>query len=530
MLPITLEWWAKYVFQVSSNDELLDALWQPYQVAAVRNLRQPAAQALETELTTLSQSRADEQQSHDAQQHAYNRLRAYLMLATPTRADASFLKTQLQDLWPAPSDMRAGEWLDTSQQLMTFWTGHLKAHPSWRITASMPLVTQMRSTLVNQIGLAGSDDVLYERVLDSARGKYADVSLATLLAGADAHGLFSTTQTVPGIFTRAAWDGVIEKSIDDAAKQQHVEGDWVLTDDRPAVQTSVVAGTVDAARTALDKKRDIDDLRKRLRTRYFTDYASAWASMLNSLRWTQPTSFSGVIDQLTRMTDAPTSPLIAIMKSVKYQGEAGRPSQALTDTLVRKAQGLLGANESEQTQAPDANPLDKSFGPLLALLGDANASTRSSKKNDANSPDIAAYSGVSLSRVLTADTTVRLKLQQIQSSPDAQSMARALAQAVFQGKLSDLSQARNDAALTAASLGAQWIGFGQTMFVQPLDAAWQAVLQPAAASLNETWRASVAAPFQSLFANPPLTAPPNAPTPTLLQFIPDCCPPAIITP
>jgi type VI secretion system protein ImpL len=193
--------------------------------------------------------------------------------------------------------------------------------------------------------------------------------------------------------------------------------------------------------------------------------------MLNSLRWTQPTSFSGVIDQLTRMTDAQTSPLIATMRSVKYQGEARRPSQALTDTLVRKAQGLLGASESEQTQAPDADPLDKSFVPLLALLVDANASTRSSKKDDANSSDVAAYSGVSLSRVLTADTTVRLKLQQIQSSPDAQSMARALAQAVFQGKLSDLSLARNDAALTAVSLGAQWIGFGQTMFVQPLDAA-----------------------------------------------------------
>ncbi|MDR5736269.1 ImcF-related family protein [Caballeronia sp. LZ025] len=312
---------------LSHNDELLDALWQPYQTVAAQNLRQPVVQALESQLTTLSQTRSDEQQSHDVQQRAYNRLKAYLMLANPTRADASFLKTQLMDLWPAPSDMRAGEWLDTSQQLMAFWTDHLKAHLAWRITASMPLVTQMRSMLVNQIGLAGSDDVLYERVLGSARGKYADVSLATLLAGADAHGLFTTTQTVPGIFTRAAWDGVIEKSIDDAAKQQHLEGDWVLTDDRPAGQPSVVAGAagaVDAARTALDKKRDIDDLRKRLRTRYFTDYVSAWASMLNSLRWTQPTSFSGVIDQLTRMTDAQTSALIAIMKSVKYQGEAGR--------------------------------------------------------------------------------------------------------------------------------------------------------------------------------------------------------------
>jgi len=476
---------------LSRNDELLDALWQPYKTVAARNLQQPVAQALERQLAGLSQIRADEQQDHDAQQLAYNRLKAYLMLATPSRADASFLKAQLPDVWPAPANMRAGEWLDTSQRLAGFWADHLKSHPSWRIDASMPLVAQMRSTLVNQIGLASADDVLYGRVLEAARGKYADVSLVTLLAGADARGLFTTTQTVPGIFTRAAWEGVIERAIDDAAKEQHVEGDWVLTDPATAA--------IEGVRSVVDAKREADDLRKRLRTRYFTEYASAWAGMLNSFRWVPATSFSAVIDQLTRLTDAQTSPLIAVMKSVQYQGEAGRPSQALGDTLVRKAQGLLGGGDSDPAQAPEANPLDRSFGPLLALTGDANPSAASGKKGD--TANAAAFSGVSLARVLTADTTVRLKLQQIQSSPDAQAMARALAQAVFQGKLSDLTQARNDAALTAASLGAQWAAFGQTMFVQPLDIAWQAVLQPAAASLNDTWRTSVAAPFQSLFAS-----------------------------
>jgi type VI secretion system protein ImpL len=323
-----------------------------------------------------------------------------------------------------------------------------------------------------------------------------------LLAGADAHGLFTTTQAVPGIFTRAAWEGVIGKAIDDAAKQQHVEGDWVLTGDQPTVQVSatVVEGAVGAARTALDAKQETDALRQRLRTRYFTDYTAAWATMLNSFQWIHAANFSGVIDQLTRMTDAQTSPLLAVMKSVQYQGEAGRLSQALTDTLVRKAQGLLGGDDSDQPRAAVVNPLDHSFGALLALLGDANAVTGSNKTNG-TAANFAAFSGVSLSRVLTADTTVRLKLQQIQSSPDAQAMARGLAQAVFQGKLSDLTQARDDAALTAASLGAQWAGFGQTMFVQPLDAAWQAVLQPAAASLNDAWRASVTAPFASTFAS-----------------------------
>ncbi|WP_429447067.1 ImcF-related family protein [Paraburkholderia sp. WC7.3g] len=495
---------------LSRNDDLLEALWQPYKTVATRNLRQPVVQALEGQLAQLSQIRADEQQGHDAQQQAYNRLKAYLMLGTPARADARFLKDQLLDVWPGPTGMRVGEWLDTSRQLAGFWADHLKAHLDWRISTSIPLVTLMRSTLVNQIGLAASDDVLYQRVLDAARGKYADVSLATLLAGADAHGLFTTTQTVSGIFTRAAWEGVIGQAIDDAAKQRHVEDDWVLTGGQPVAQVSAttVEGAIGAARTAVDAKHDADDLRQRLRARYFTDYTAAWAAMLNSFHWIPATSFSGVIDQLTRLTDAQTSPLLTVMKSVQYQGEAGRPSQALTDTLVREAQGLLGGGDSNATQAPVVNPLDRTFGPLLALLGDANAAPASGNAGNRQAANAAAFSGVSLSRVLTADTTVRLKLQQIQASPDAQAMARSLAQAIFQGKLSDLSQAREDAALTAASLGAQWSGFGQTLFVQPLDAAWQAVLQPAAASLNDAWRAAVAAPFQSSFA----TRYPFAPT------------------
>ncbi|MEM5331023.1 ImcF-related family protein [Paraburkholderia sp. JHI2823] len=491
---------------LSRNDDLLDTLWRPYQTVATRNLRQPVVQALEGQLVQLSQVRADEQQSHDAQQQAYNRLKAYLMLAGPARTDAPFLKTQLLEVWPAPADMRAGEWLDTSQQLAGFWSDHLKTHPGWRISALQPLVTQMRSTLVNQIGLSASDDVLYQRVLDEGRGKYADVSLATLLAGADAHGLFTTTQTVPGIFTRAAWEGVISKAIDDAVKGQHVEGDWVLTGEQPGAQinATTVEGSVNvaqAAQAAVDGKKSADDLGRRLRDRYFTDYTAAWATLLNSFQWIPATSFSGVIDQLTRMTDAQTSPLLAVMKSVQYQGEAGRPSQALTDTLVRKAQGLLGGGDGDAMQAPVVNPLDRAFGPLLALMGDASAAPAGGRTGGGNPVNAAAFSGVSLSRVLTADTTVRLKLQQIQASPDAQAMARSLAQAIFQGKLSDLSQARDDAALTAASLGAQWAGFGQTLFVQPLDAAWQAVLQPAAASLNDAWRAAVVTPFQSSFAS-----------------------------
>ncbi|WP_025601228.1 ImcF-related family protein [Burkholderia sp. WSM2230] len=471
------------------NDEILRTLWRPYLSVASTNLLRPVTQSLHDQLADLSQLPVDALQTHDAQQRGYSALKTYLMLAMPQHADAGFLTMQLAAVWSAPPGMRTGEWLDTSQRLAAFYAGHLAAHPEWRINADDSLVASARNTLVNQIGLASADDIIYQRVLDEARGKYADASLVTLLAGADAHGLFATTQTVPGLYTRAAWDGIIASAFDKAASAQEIKGDWVLATTRPAT----AAGTAEAA---VDRKRTADgmadDLKQRLTARYFSDYAVAWQRMLNSIQWQPPSNVNGAIDQLARLTDAQTSPLVALLKSVQFQAQAGRPSQALSDTLVRKAQDLIGREANAQAVSPP-NPLDKPFGPLLALMGDA----PSGEPNGKRAAENVALSGVSLSHFLTAATTMRLKLQQIEASPDAQAMCRSLAQAVFQGKLSELSQARDDAALTAASVGAQWAGFGDALFARPLEGAWQTILQPAAASLNDAWRASVAAPFNA---------------------------------
>jgi type VI secretion system protein ImpL len=494
---------------LNHNDTLLDSLWRPYRAVAERNLQRPVVQALQRSLTALAQVRADALQSHDAQQRGYQALKAYRMLAEPQRTDAAFLAKQLVVAWPAPARMRTGEWLDTSQRLAAFYAAHLKAHPAWRINPSAAIVTAARTTLVNQIGLANADDAVYQQILDDAQGKYADASLATLLNGADARGLFTTAQTVPGLYTRAAWEGVIAAAIDKAAGERQLNSDWVLSDAGPAppLSATVAHGAVNAARTPTpDGRRPADDgydLQARLTARYFADYTGAWQGMLNSIQWQPAANLNGAIDQLTRLTDAQTSPLIALMKSVQYQAQAGRPSQAFTDTLVRKAQSLIGSDA--KAPAPIAVPLDKPFGPLLALVGDtggvgsgsSGAGNNGSNNGAANVPTTLA--GVSLAHYLTVATTMRLKLQQIAASPDAQAMARALAQAVFQGKLSELAQAHDDAALTAASLGTQWAGFGDALFARPLDTAWQTILQPAAASLNEAWRASVATPFRTAF-------------------------------
>ncbi|KWU26830.1 ImcF-related family protein [Burkholderia cenocepacia] len=480
---------------LSRNDDVLGSLWQPYRLAATRNLQVPVVQTIGEVLKAADQARADSLQSQDTRRSTYNALKTYLMLGEPSRTEPAFLKRTLVTLWARPDEMPLGERDDTGRRLAGFYAEHLKAHPEWRIATDDRIVTSTRNVLVTQMGLASADDTVYQRILDEVKNKYADASLETLLNGADAHGMFKASQTVPGIYTRAAWDGMVGAAIDKASHERRISGDWVLSGSQASQRIGNTLAQGMTQTTAIDdEKRAAEELKQRLTARYFGEYTAAWQRMLNSLQWQPTSNLGGAIEQLSRLADAQTSPLIALMKSVQYQAQAGRPSQALAETLVRKAQNLIGADE--QAGATVINPLDKPFGPLLVLMGDTGTSSAAENGKRATPADI-ALSGVSLSRYLTAVTTMRLKLQQIAGSPDAQVMARSLAQAVFQGKLSELSQARNDAALTAASLGTAWAGFGDTVFAQPLETAWQTILKPAAASLNDAWRAGVAAPFNA---------------------------------
>ncbi len=77
-------------------------------------------------------------------------------------------------------------------------------------------------------------------------------------------------------------------------------------------------------------------------------------------------------------------------------------------------------------------------------------------------------------------------------------MARLAAQSVLQGKTSDIADSRDYASRLAASLGEQWSGFGE-LFRAPFDQAWQVVVQPAAASLNEIWRRAIVADWNKAF-------------------------------
>ncbi|SAK81017.1 ImcF domain-containing protein [Caballeronia catudaia] len=477
-------WFAR--FGLNHDAALLDALQPGYQSAAARVLIAPIQSKLEERLNQLaSLSDAEIASGGNAQvQAAYDTLKTYLMLAHSEHVDPAFLSAQLlatnAPTRPLNSSVTPGTWEDLRQHAIAFYASHLKRDSAPAITPDVSLVASTRQTIIGVRGIQNSTDAIYQQIIEETKPKYPPITLATLLGDHPSRGLFNTTATVPGVFTRSAWDERIPKAIDEASEQRSVTGDWVLSDakiDNTAPST----------------------LKAELRQRYFDDYARAWAQFLNSIRWQNASSLSGTVDQLTLLGDPQRSPLVALMNAIVYQASAGASMQSLSDNLISKAQSWVGKDEkdpSKQTEQPLA-PLAAAFGPILRLTG-SDVATSTATNAKATRQAMVAVGDLSLPRYLERVTAMRLKTQQMMASADPDAMSRIAAQAMLQGKTSDIADSRDYASRLAASLGEQWSGFGH-LFEAPLDQTWQVVVQPASSSLNDIWRTSIVADWNRAF-------------------------------
>ncbi|BCU89322.1 hypothetical protein YP72344_08170 [Yersinia pseudotuberculosis] len=484
-------------FGLDHNAPLLEVLMPWYGQANNRILRDATAQSLHQKLSELAELPANSPQRAVLAKTGYDQLKAYLMMSRPEKADAAFYAQVMQTTEPVRAGVSPGLWQSLAPDLWQFYAQNLPAQPDWKIKPDTGLVSQVRQVLLGQIGQRNAESTLYENMLLSVRRNYADMTLTDMTGDTDAQRLFQTSESVPGMFTRKAWDEQIQQAIDKTVASRREEIDWVLSDNRRAISEDISP----------------EALKKRLTERYFTDFAGSWLSFLNSLHWNEAHNLSDVIDQLTLMSDVRQSPLIALMNTLAWQGQTGQQNQALSDSLVKSAKALMHKDQTpaiDQSADGPVGPLDETFGPLLALMGKGDAQNRMSSD-----------SSLSLQTLLTRVTRVRLKLQQVVNASNPQEMTQVLAQTVFQGKSVDLTDTQEYGSLIAASLGEEWSSFGQTMFVQPLTQAWETVLQPSSASLNDQWKNAVVANWKSAFDGryPFAASKSDASLPMLAEFI-----------
>ncbi|MGP3228030.1 ImcF-related family protein [Serratia bockelmannii] len=484
-------------FGLGHHAQLLNAMLPWYGVANNRLIRDPANNALAQKLSALVNSAPNSDQRIKLTKPGYDQLKAWLMMARPDKADGAFYAQTMKTVQPTHKGISTGLWQSLAPDLWAFYISELPKQPQWKVTPEAQLVSQGRQVLLQQIGRRNAEGALYENMLKSVRRNFADVTLENMTGGTDARRLFTTDEVVPGMFTRQAWEGGVQQAIDKTANTRRDEIDWVLSDNRKALSAEISP----------------EALKARLTQRYFADFAGSWLNFLNSLRLNPAHNIADVTDQLTLMSDVRQSPLIALMNTLAWQGQTGEQGEGLSDSIIKSAKDLIGSKDKpviDQHAAGPQGPLDETFGPLLVLMG----------KNKAGNV-MSADNSLSLQTYLTRITRVRLRLQQVANASDPQAMMQTLAQTVFQGKSVDLTDTQQYGSLVAASLGEEWSGFGRTLFVQPLTQAWETVLQPSAASLNERWRRSVVTNWRTAFDGrfPFSVGKSDASLPMLAEFI-----------
>lgn len=456
---------------LSQNDALLAALWPRYQDCALPLLRDAAADHLQKQVSAFNALPPGSPLREQMAKNTYDQLKLYLMLARPENMDAAWFSPALLHDWPKRDGVKDSVWQGVAPSLLSFYGAQLVTHPEWKLRADESMVSQARSLLVRLMGVRNSESTLYQKMLSQVAHLYVDMRLEDMTGDTDAARLFAASEIVPGMFTRKAWEQAVQPAIEKVVKARRDELDWVLTDSKRQVNKQ--------------DETSPEALKKRLTERYFSDFGGAWLEFLNSLRWNRATTLSDSIDQLTLMADVRQSPLVALMNTLNVQGRTGQTGEAISDSLVKSAKNLLGGdnNDAIDQSAGVHGPLDATFGPVLALMD----------KNRTGAQE------QSLQSFLTRVTQVRLRLQQVTNAADPQAMTQTIAQTIFQGKAVDLTETRDYGSLIAAGLGQEWSGFGQTVFVNPMEQAWQQVLTPAADSLNAQWQQAVVAEWNSAF-------------------------------
>jgi len=454
---------------LSQNNELLAVLLPRYRDSAQPMLRDAAASHLAAQLNAFIALPPDSPLREQRAKAIYDQLKLYLMLARPDHMNAAWFSETLSRHWRQRPGVTDALWQGMAPSLLAFYATHLAADPQWRLPVNETMVSQVRTLLVRLMGMRNSESTQYQKMLAEVVNQYADMRLEEMTGDTDFSRLFTTSEVVPGMFTRQAWEQSVQAAIAKVVKERRDELDWVLTDSQQKPQQ---AGSPEA-------------LQQRLTERYFADFGSAWLAFLNSLRLNRANTLPDTIEQLTLMADVRQSPLIALMNTLNVQGRTGQAGDEISDSLVKSAKNLLGRESKDaiDQSAGVHGPLDTTFGPILALMDKNRAGGQTQN----------------LQSYLTRVTQVRLRLQQVTNAVDPQAMTQTLAQTVFQGKAVDLTDTRDYGSLIAAGLGQEWSSFGRTIFVQPMEQAWQQVLAPAADSLNTQWQLAVVRDWNTAF-------------------------------
>ncbi|EBL8291906.1 hypothetical protein DLP14_14735 [Salmonella enterica] len=244
-------------------------------------------------------------------ERTYEALKTYLLLADPYRVRDDDTKAFLrQRLAMLPLDIPASSldyFVDRYADIFALSSfSDARAWQEWQLAPDTALIAAARDALNRS---TSSEEALmkrYHAILDTASDDYGPLTLARLTGGYNIKGLYAGDGViVPGHFTRRAYEERINPALEKMAHSPQ-EYDWV-------VQNGAVSGSAKVQA-------------EQLRQRYLQEFGDAWQKALNQLRFLPADRIDKQTEQLERLTRRHDSPLIALMRTLAFQGLTESPN------------------------------------------------------------------------------------------------------------------------------------------------------------------------------------------------------------
>lgn len=313
---------------------------------------------------------------------------------------------------------------------------------------------------------------LYAKIRQEGMNSLEPVRLSRILRESGGGTLFKSKAEVSGFFTKQGWNSYVQDRIEKEA-QNPGQGGWVLGKEPDQLS---------------DELQNSEVVTRRLRERYFREYASAWKDFLRSVEYR---SFGGVRQTsrvLNKLGDPYNSPLLYLLARVSEEttfagSMAEKAKGQVQDELETRAQSKArmrtrtdagGALESSDEEGESVHPVTRQFTGLHRLDAEKAAS------GDA---------APSLTRSLQALGRMGSVLDGLVGTPEN---AMTVAQKVLDGEgelISALRTIRTDLAQIDADAR-------RHLFDDTILRVWSTVLQATQRHLNDRWRRQVYRPYQ----------------------------------
>lgn len=408
----------------------------------------------------------------------YNALKAYLMLKDKERMEVAHLTDQIPKYWRPWLESNKGkgnpdEINRLAERIVAFYVSQIGEDDLPLIENNEEVVGTSREVLRGAFRQLSAVERVYNELKARANTQFAPMTVGRILNSRDLD-LVAGSSTLPGVFTREAWDKYFRLAIVDASKGSIKGDDWVLA-------TSSMEN--------LSKDGDFERNRQALEALYKAEYASEWKKFLQGVAIQDFGSLENAARALGKLSDPQTSALKLILVKAAYETSWDNPSQlsksieSAKNTVIERTEKLVLGNSG-----PAVGVVDKRLGEvggkfaLIATLATAGEGGRM---------PLSAY----------LDTLVKLqgKMAQIAANPEPGLPARQLMQATLSASGSEFAEAL--AMIDGPLLGSvsdENREVIRPLLVRPLIQAYATLIPHVEEDINRLWQAEVMSSWHGL--------------------------------